>query len=81
MPKKNWILNIESQLKYSINWNFEVEQSKSTQRNNENKNVNEEKKRAICFIIVSFSSGTRRRQNIPIRGKIISSERILINYV
>ena len=81
IPKKKWILNKETQLKCSINWNFEVEQSKKSQRNKESKNVREENKKAICFITISFSSGTVSKQITPTRGKIISDESILINYI
>lgn len=79
-PKKKCILNKETQLKCSINWNFEVEQSKKTQRNKEKRNVKEEKKRAICFIKIFFSSGTESRQNIPIKGNVIKDDNIFSNY-
>lgn len=80
MPKKKCILNKETQLKCSINWNFEVEQSKNIQSNKENKNVREENKRAICFIMMPFSSGTKSRQSAPTKGRIINNDSILINY-
>jgi hypothetical protein len=61
-------------------WNFDVEQSKKTQSNKENKNVKEDERKAICFITTFFSSGTERRQNVPIKGNIIKNDSILIDY-
>ena len=58
-----------------------MEQSKKTQRNREIRNVKEENNKAICFIITSFCSGIKSKQITPIKGKIISNESILINYI
>ena len=80
-PRKKWMLNKETQLKCSINWNFDVEQSKNTQKRRENKNVKEENRRAICFITVFFSSGIESKQKIPNKGMVIRNEIILINYI
>ena len=79
IPRKKEMLNKETQLKYSINWNLEVEQSKSTQKNREDRNVKEENERAICFMRIFFSSGIGRRKSIPSKGRVISNESILIN--
>ena len=77
-PKKKFILKKAIQLKNSMYWKLEVELSKKIHKYSDNKKVIAEFKKAICLIKLQLLFEIVAITKIPIRGKSIREDNIII---
>ena len=77
-PKKKFILKKAIQLKNSMYWKLEVELSKKIHKYSDNKKVTAEFKKAICLIKLQLLFEIVAIRKIPIKGKSIRQDNIVI---